>query len=358
MSALSIVDKTYRKALESSLSRKNDKLKSQFDELFKILFVENPTLKKLMHEDSIKNLENSTTDILYYNGADLIFDKESAESSKENDVYIILLAIIFLKEINFLYKIYKDKKIIQSYDPLTLLTNILDENISNLFHWLQNETPFKEIKPFSEEEFLNADQKNIYNWKKEKNIITPKKILEIRKTLETLAESHKLKNPQDYIDFFIYRLYLETCKQRINKKIDPNLITILNLVFKVIPKLQPNIKENWIEKNTKNFKSSTEPLINKFKSDFNGEIKNKTYLNIFSEKELKNADYRIKFDSIQEKSIISAVLAKKHAKEINNTLKNIYSENPEFFNSFIKLLKNSFVPTFSDPNFLSKLSNK
>lgn len=371
MSIITIVNEHEKKTLECSLRRENIKLKSQFDELFKILFEENNNLKKLMHENSIKNLRNNIKNILYYNGLDWLLNKDDIENSKETNIYVLFLALIFFKEKDFLYKIYIDKKIIRPHNTLDLLANIFEGDICNLFNWLKKETPFKEIEYFSEAEFLNTDQKNIYNWKKEINIISPNKIIEIRKNLEDIAKDHSLKNYQEYIDFFIFSLYLETCKQKINKKINkffPNLIAttkpLLNMLPLFINQLQSSnadYLENYIEifktigENHKIEKFGQE-FIDAFSFDFNNEIKEKKYKNIFSEKELKYPEYKIKENSIQEKSIVSIALFQTYNEEITNLCENFYNENIETFNSFIELSKQSFTPILSDPEFLLKLS--
>lgn len=238
---------------------------------------------------------------------------------------------------------------------------------------VKKETPFKEIEYFSEAEFLNADQKNIYNWKKEINIISPNKIIEIRKNLENIAKDNNLKNYQEHIDFFIFSLYLETCKQKINKKIEksfPNLIPKVKPLLSMLPlfvnQLQSSV-ENHMENYIEIFKTIGEDhkienfnqkFIDTFSFDFNNEIKEKKYKNIFSEKELKYPEYRIKEDSIQEKSIVSIALFETHNEAITDIFKDFYDENIETFDSFIELSKQSLTPIFSDPEFLLKLSNK
>lgn len=373
MSIITIVNENEKKTLECSLRRENIKLKSQFDELFRILFQENNNLKKLMHENSIKNLQSNIKNILYYNGLDWLLNKDNIENSKETNIYILFLAFVFFKEKDFLYKIYIEKKIIQPHNTLNLLANIFEGDICNLFNWLKKETPFKEIEYFSEAEFLNTDQKNIYNWKKEINIISPNKIIEIRKNLENIAKNNNLKNYQEHIDFFIFSLYLETCKQKINKKIEksfPNLIPKVKPLLSMLPlfvnQLQSSVEnhmENYIEifktiGGDHKIENFSQKFIDTFSFDFNNEIKEKKYKNIFSEKELKYPEYRIKEDSIQEKSIVSIALFETHNEAITDIFKDFYDENIETFDSFIELSKQSLTPIFSDPEFLLKLSNK
>lgn len=122
MGIKSTVDDIYKKSVERSLQRDNQKLEKQFDELFKNLFDDNSKLNKIILPTRIPYIRKEIEEILYYNGLDLLLIDDEKGTILQSFAF---LSLGLFKEYCTLYENYYKKIRIYTSDKENLFFNFL-----------------------------------------------------------------------------------------------------------------------------------------------------------------------------------------------------------------------------------------
>lgn len=366
MGIKSTVDDIYKKSVERSLQRDNQKLEKQFDELFKNLFDDNSKLNKIILPTRIPYIRKEIEEILYYNGLDLLLIDDEKGTILQSFAF---LSLGLFKEYCTLYENYYKKIGIDISDKENLFFNFFNNNISSLFKWFIKETPFSQIQNFSEIDLYEngIDNKPIYDWKKGNHIMTVETIIKIRNHLENIAFQEKIINIQDYIDFFIFQLYIESCKLRLKKEfinitnIDEELLIKFKDFFKDLNLNRDKIENLGLNRNINIFEIFN---FNKYKDIFNSEKNTKDYYKYLPYNAQRHPQYRINENSFQEDSIIYNKMLIENPNEFINDFKNITIANNidiikisiNALNIFLPLFNKHFFPNekIEIPSFLDK----
>lgn len=327
-----------KKTVERSLQRDNQKLEKQFNELLRIFFDENHSLNKIIPSSRIPYLKKIFLNLLYWNGIDVLIDHFSINKEKNRKIFYISTIFCYLVvEYITLYENYYHKNITFKYDGEELFFNFLDNNIASLFKWLLEKTPFSKFSNFLE--IYETEDKTIYDWKKGNHIMTVETINKIRNSLENIAFQEKIQNTQNYIDFFIFQLYLESCKLRlkkefikysnIDKKTLDSTISFIKSLISVVKSnpdlaLQINKIQDIYINTSLYILSKNINLYKDFINDFNTEENIVSFLQSLPDCIQKHLQFRIKDNSFQKKSIGFAEKISKDADKYKNLITCFY----------------------------------
>ncbi|MBS9775810.1 MAG: hypothetical protein KGV57_01835 [Fusobacterium sp.] len=198
----------HQESVKKSLKRKNKtSIEDQFDYLFKVI-EENEKLSKLLSKKHKEFLLKILEESLCENIVDYKLN-ENERSFFYLVSFSLVLSMLSFEMSRKCKKYTKEKfieelknRFIQNY--IIKLLSIDKFRIGEIFEWLEKETSFSKSN-------FTTDRSNIGDWEKGENAITPKSLFKLKEDLE----KDKLKNTKDYIEDFIFSLYLESCRVRV-----------------------------------------------------------------------------------------------------------------------------------------------